>query len=153
MCRGIASKRKRILELIHVTEHIVLADDELEEQFIRCSGPGGQHVNTASTGVQLRFDAMNSPTLSDSVRRRLLNCKDNRMTAEGVIVINATSFRSQKANREDAQARLIAMIRVAATPPKFRRKTRPSRAAKTRRLEGKKRRSVLKRTRGAVRED
>ncbi len=139
--------------VIHVTEHIVLGDEEVDEQFIRCSGPGGQHVNTASTGVQLRFDALNSPSLPESTRRRLLERKDHRITTEGVIVITATAFRSQKANREDALARLIAMIRGAATRPKFRVKTRPSRAAKARRIEGKKRRGNLKRTRGTVRGD
>ncbi len=139
--------------MIQVTENIALNDDEVDEQFIRCSGPGGQHVNTSSTGVQLRFDAANSPSLPDSVRRRLLEKKDSRITDEGVVIINATSSRSQKANREEAVARLVAMLRGAATRPKFRVKTRPSRAAKERRIEGKKKRGDLKRTRGNVRGD
>jgi len=139
--------------VIQVTENIALNDDEVDEQFIRCSGPGGQHVNTSSTGVQLRFDAANSPSLPDSVRRRLLEKKDSRITDEGVVIINATSSRSQKANREEAVARLVAMLRGAATRPKFRVKTRPSRAAKERRIEGKKKRGDLKRTRGNVRGD
>ncbi len=139
--------------MIQVTENIALNDDEVDEQFIRCSGPGGQHVNTSSTGVQLRFDAANSPSLPDSVRRRLLEKKDSRITDEGVVIINATSSRSQKANREEAVARLVAMLRGAATRPKFRVKTRPSRAAKERRIEGKKKRGDLKKTRGNVRGD
>ena len=139
--------------MIQVTENIALNDDEVDEQFIRCSGPGGQHVNTSSAGVQLRFDAANSPSLPDSVRRRLLEKKDSRITDEGVVIINATSSRSQKANREEAVARLVAMLRGAATRPKFRVKTRPSRAAKERRIEGKKKRGDLKRTRGNVRGD
>ena len=137
--------------MIQVTENIALNDDEVDEQFIRCSGPGGQHVNTSSTGVQLRFDAANSPSLPDSVRRRLLEKKDSRITDEGVVIINATSSRSQKANREEAVARLVAMLRGAATRPKFRVKTRPSRAAKERRIEGKKKRGDLKKTRENVR--
>mgnify|MGYP001952718792 FL=1 len=101
----------------------------------------------------MRFDAANSPSLPDSVRRRLLEKKDSRITDEGVVIINATSSRSQKANREEAVARLVAMLRGAATRPKFRVKTRPSRAAKERRIEGKKKRGDLKRTRGNVRGD
>ena len=128
-------------------------DDEVDEQFIRCSGPGGQHVNTSSTGVQLRFDAANSPSLPDSVRRRLLEKKDKRITEEGLIIISATDSRSQKANREEAVARLVAMIRASATRPKFRVKTRPSRAAKERRIVGKKKRGDLKKTRGNVHRD
>ncbi len=139
--------------MINVTEQISLGEEELTEQFIRCSGPGGQHVNTSSTGVQLRFDAANSPSLPDSVRRRLLEGKDKRITDEGIIIISATDSRSQKANREEAVARLVAMIRGAATRPKFRVKTRPSRAAKERRIEGKKKRGDLKRTRGNVHDD
>ena len=139
--------------MIQVTDNIALNDDEIEEQFIRCSGPGGQHVNTSSTGVQLRFDAANSPSLPDAVRRRLLEKKDKRITEEGMIIISATSSRSQKGNREEAVARLVAMISASATRPKFRVKTRPSRAAKVRRIEGKKKRGDLKKTRGNVRGD
>ena len=139
--------------MIVITDQIALEEHEIEEQFIRCSGPGGQHVNTSANGVQLRFDAANSPSLPESVRRRLLEKKDSRITEDGVIVINATTSRSQKANREDAVARLVAMIRAASTRPKFRVKTRPSRAAKARRVEGKKQRGQLKRLRGPVRRD
>lgn len=141
------------IHLIYVNEDITIDESELQEQFIRCSGPGGQHVNTSETGVQLRFDAARSPSLPERVRRRLLAKKDSRITEEGVVVINATNSRSQKANREEAVARLVAMIRAAATPPKYRVKTRPSRAAKARRVEGKKRRGQVKRMRGPVRGD
>lgn len=137
--------------MIPITEYIALADDEIEESFIRSSGPGGQHVNKSSTGVQLRFDVTNSPSLSDSVRARLRTLAGSRLTADGVLVITATNFRSQKANREEAVDRLVMLIRAAAVPPRRRRKTRPSKAAKARRMDGKRQRGELKKTRRPVR--
>lgn len=137
--------------MIHVTEHILLDENELEESFIRSSGPGGQHVNKTSSGVQLRFDAAGSPSLPEAVRRRLMDRAGSRLTSEGAIVITATSQRSQKANREEAVERLVQLIRAAATPPRPRKKSRPSRAAKARRLENKRKRSERKATRRPVR--
>lgn len=137
--------------MIEISPHIVLADDEVEESFIRSSGPGGQHVNTSSTGVQLRFNAAQSPSLPDDVRVRLLKLAGARATEEGVIVIAASRFRSQKANREDALERLIELIREAEKKPRRRTKTKPTRASKERRLAQKKRRGEIKQSRGSVR--
>lgn len=137
--------------MIQITEHIALNDDEIEESFIRSSGPGGQNVNKTSTGVQLRFNAAASPGLTDYVRTRLLALAGSRATADGVIIITATKHRSQLANREEALARLVALIRQAMVRPKYRRPTRPSKASKERRLEGKKQRGDVKKNRGPVR--
>lgn len=139
--------------MIQVTENIVLDDSELEESFIRSSGPGGQHVNKTSTGVQLRFDAAGSPSFGEGVRARLMALAGSRLTAEGVIVITATNHRSQKDNREEALARLVQLIRAAAPPPRHRRKTRPSRAAKARRMDSKRKRGEIKAGRRPVRPD
>lgn len=139
--------------MIEITSHIAIAESEIEESFIRSSGPGGQHVNKTSTGVQLRFDAANSPNLPEDVRTRLLALAGSRATAAGVIVITATEHRSQQGNREEALARLVAMLRTASIRPKYRRPTRPSLAAKERRLTGKSIRSGVKKTRGPIRGD
>jgi len=139
--------------MIYVTDHIALDESELEESFIRSSGPGGQHVNKTSTGVQLRFDAAGSPSLGEGVRARLMALAGSRLTAEGAIVITATNHRSQKGNREEAVERLIQLIRAAAVPPRPRRKTRPSRAAKARRMDSKRRRGEIKAGRRPVRPD
>ena len=139
--------------MIPVTEHIALSDEEIDESFIRSSGPGGQHVNKTSTGVQLRFNVAGSPSLPEGVRERLLARAGSRLTSDGVLVITATSHRSQKGNREDALQRLIELIRAAAVPPRPRRKTRPTKASKTRRLEGKRIRGIVKATRRTVRGD
>ena len=130
-----------------VTETIAIDEGELREEFIRSSGPGGQHVNKVATAVKLRFDVAHSPSLPAEVRDRLIRLGGRRITAEGVIVIDARRFRSQERNRQDARERLGALIRKAAERPVPRRKTRPSVAAKRRRLEEKRRRSATKRTR------
>ena len=133
--------------MIQITETIAIDEDELEESFIRASGPGGQHVNRVATAVELRFDVDASPGLSAAVRARLKRLAGNRMTNNGVLVIKAERFRSQERNRDDARERLIALIRQAAVEPRPRIKTRPSKAAKERRLRDKKERGETKKRR------
>jgi len=130
--------------MIQITPAIEINQREIQLEFIRASGPGGQKVNKAATAVQLRFDAANSPSLPDEVRRRLIRLAGKRMTEDGVLVIHARRFRSQGRNRRDAIDRLIALIRKASIQPKSRLKTKPSQASKERRLEAKRRRSRTK---------
>jgi len=130
--------------VIRVTNSISIDERELEETFIRASGPGGQNVNKLATAVQLRFDVRRSPNLPDGVRARLERLAGNRFTREGVLVIAAQRHRTQERNRQDALDRLIDLIRRAAVPPVARRPTRPTRASRERRIESKKRRSAIK---------
>ncbi len=139
--------------MIRVTRSIWLDENELQERFIRASGPGGQNVNKVSSAVQLRFDAARSPALTADVRRRLLALAGRRATKQGAILIDARRFRTQERNREDAIGRLVALIRQAAEPPKPRRPTKPTRAARERRLQVKHRRGKLKRLRRSTSED
>jgi ribosome-associated protein len=130
-----------------VTEGVVLGDEELVEQFVRASGPGGQNVNKVATAVQLRFDVRGSPSLPGPVRERLMRLAGRRLTAEGVLVIDARRHRTQERNREDARERLAELIRRAATPPRPRLATRPTAASRQRRLQAKQLRGATKRAR------
>jgi len=130
--------------MIRVSDKISIDEREIEERFIRASGPGGQNVNKLSSAVQLRFDVRRSLSLSAPVRARLETLAGRRLTKEGVIVITAQRHRSQEANRRDAQARLIDLVARAAEPPPKRVKTRPPRASKAKRRQDKARRSETK---------
>lgn len=133
--------------MLKVTSRITIADEELEERFVRASGPGGQNVNKVSTAVELRFNARASPALTEDMRKSLIRLAGRRMTDEGVLVIRAERFRTQERNREDARQRLVDLIAKAAVPPKPRVKTKPTLASKNRRLDSKSRRSEVKRNR------
>lgn len=132
---------------IRVTPTISIDDSEIEERFVRASGPGGQNVNKVASAVQLRFDVDGSPNLTDGVKRRLKKLGGSRMTLDGVLVLSAENHRTQKRNREDALDRLIDLIRDAAKPPKYRVATRPSLSAKRKRVESKVKRGLTKRAR------
>lgn len=133
--------------MLQVSARIQIADEELSEKFVRASGPGGQNVNKVSTAVELRFNVARSPNLPEDVRARILGTADQRLNKDGELVIEASRFRSQDRNREDARTRLCAIILAATHVPKKRFATKPSRAAKERRLTAKKRDAGIKRTR------
>ena len=136
-----------------VTPTLMIPDDELDERFVRASGPGGQNVNKVATAVQLRFDPARSVALGDDVRERLTALAGSRVTDEGVIVIDARTHRTQSQNRDDARERLADLIRRALVRPKRRHKTKPGRAAQQRRVDVKKRRGETKRARGRYQSD
>jgi ribosome-associated protein len=130
-------------------DSIEIPEDELVERFVRAAGPGGQNVNKVASAVELRFDVVNSRALPDAVRARLLARSDRRLTADGVLVIQANRFRDQAKNRADARDRLAAIVVSASHVPKRRIATKPTRASKERRIESKKNRSTVKRGRNA----
>lgn len=136
--------------MIEVTDSIRLPENEIQLDFIRASGPGGQNINKVSSAVQLRFDAAKSSALSEEVRARLKQISGHRMTADGILIIKAQRHRTQDRNREDAIERLVALIRQAAEKPRPRRPTKPSRAAKQKRLSSKRHRGETKRRRRSV---
>jgi len=138
------------MSMLHVTPGIVIDDSELEESFVRASGPGGQNVNKVATAVQLRFDLARSHAIDEGVRQRLRTIAGTKVTADGVLVIDARRYRTQAQNRADARERLADLIRKAATLPTRRRKTRPTLASKERRIETKTRRARTKLGRGRV---
>jgi ribosome-associated protein len=133
--------------MIQVTDTISIEDSELSESFVRSSGPGGQNVNKVSSAVQLRFDVRTSRSLPNDVAIRLMKLAGSRLTKDGVIVITAQEHRQQERNRAEARERLFDLIRQAAVRPTVRRKTKVPKAQKKQRLEGKKRRSEIKRGR------
>lgn len=138
------------MRMIAVAPNITLNEDELHWQFIRASGPGGQNVNKVATAVQLRFNVLQSSSLPEEVRERLLRQQAHRLTTEGELVIEAKRFRSQERNRQDALKRLLALILLATVKPKVRVPTRPTLASKQRKRVEKQRQSEIKRGRGRV---
>ncbi|HPR65229.1 MAG TPA: alternative ribosome rescue aminoacyl-tRNA hydrolase ArfB [Thermoanaerobaculia bacterium] len=133
--------------MIVIQETLALEEKDLQETFVRSSGPGGQHVNKASTCVQLKFDVMGCAVLSDIVKERLIRLAGRRMGADGFLTITARRYRDRERNREDARERLAALVRKALEEPRPRKKTRPGSAARERRLESKRRRAQLKESR------
>jgi ribosome-associated protein len=136
--------------VLRITPSLSINPAEIEEVFVRASGPGGQNVNKVSTAVQLRFDVGHSSSLPEAVRLRLRLLAGKRLTGDGVLIITADRYRSQARNRDDARKRLVDLIRQAAAPPKPRRATKPTLASKLRRQDAKRRRSAVKSLRGRI---
>ena len=138
---------------MRITDTLFINESELIETFIRATGPGGQNVNKVATAVQLRFDVLHSPSLSDDVRERLLLLTHHRLTKEGILIITAQRFRTQEQNRQDARNRLTELILRALYVPKERIPTKPSKSVKEKRLKEKTRRSTLKQQRRTIKEE
>lgn len=136
--------------MVKITSSIQINDEEIELNFIRSPGPGGQNVNKVSSAVQLRFNVQGSPSLPQDVKQRVIKLAGKRLSTEGVLIIEARQYRSQERNRQAALERLVRLILHASEPPKPRHKTRPTRAAILRRLETKRKRSEIKRMRRAA---
>jgi ribosome-associated protein len=139
--------------MLHITDTLVIGEGELEESFVRSSGPGGQNVNKVATAVELRFDAARSPAVDAGMLERLRARAGARMSAAGVLVIDARRYRSQAKNREDARERLAELLRAAAARPRRRRATAPSKASRQRRIDEKRERAETKQRRGRVTEE
>lgn len=133
--------------MIEITDNISINESELKIDFVQASGPGGQNVNKVASAVQLRFDVINSPSLPEDIKGRLIKLAGKRMTQDGILVLEAKRFRTQERNREDALARLQALVQKATEKPKKRVKTKPTKAAREARLKEKKRRSEIKKYR------
>ena len=139
--------------MLDVAPGLTIDESELDERFVRASGPGGQNVNKVATAVELRFDAERSPKISNEVRARLRAIAGSRMTGDGVVLIDARRHRTQAQNREDARLRLAELLRQALVKPKRRRKTKPTKSSVQRRMDSKRRHSQTKRARGRVGDD
>jgi ribosome-associated protein len=135
--------------MLRLTPSIAIPEHELGERFVRASGPGGQNVNKVATAVELRFDVVNSPSLPEALRQRLLARRDRRLNDDGVLVILAQRFRTQDRNREDARQRLVTVLQSALKPPKPRIATKPTRGSQERRIASKRERAAIKRNRAA----
>lgn len=133
--------------MIEISPGIELNEEELQFTFIRAAGPGGQNVNKVATSVQLRFDVIHSPSLPEEVKARLVRLAGSRATDDGILIIEARRYRTQDQNRTDAVQRLIVLVRKAQEKPATRHNTRPTRSSQLKRLETKKRRSVIKKNR------
>ena len=136
--------------MIRITANIALDEKEIKLKYIHASGPGGQNVNKVSSAVQLYFDVQHSPSLPEDVRRRLARRAGKRLTKDGILVLKARSFRNQESNRRDAVLRLVRLIREAAVKPKIRRRSKPTQAARRRRMDSKRKHSTIKRLRRPV---
>jgi len=136
--------------MINITPDIVIYEKELTFEFVRSSGPGGQNVNKVSSAVQLRFDVRASTGIPVDVKNRLKTLAGRRLTEDGILIIKADRFRKQEQNRQDAMGRLVRLLRTATVKPKKRVKTRPTKAAKERKLAAKKQRGRLKKLRQKI---
>jgi ribosome-associated protein len=136
--------------MIYITENISISENELQEDFVRASGPGGQNVNKVSTAVQLRFDVVNSPSLPEDVKNRLKKLAGSKMTDNGILIIDSREYRTQNRNRAGALNRLMELVKKASEKPKKRIKTKPTKGAKEKRLQVKKQRSAVKTLRKRV---